>query len=204
MVHCKDTILKIRNKYSQKSNCSAPVPISTFMCMWAIYIFQRSICLFCCRKICGPILEIYKSLTDTWMWKLGLRSRNSQKRNTLMGFSLQCALALTWSSGWEPCPPPPAQPRWCPSCSPTTRIFRHLGNHASCSPTTGIFRHLGNPVTDERQPNRHLFRQIWECWTIFYGVCERGLSKGYKTHRIINFLQQTRPLWVFLCIWFKI
>ncbi len=47
-------------------------PISTFMCLWAISIFPQSICLFCCRKICGPILRIYKSLTDTWMWKLGL------------------------------------------------------------------------------------------------------------------------------------
>ncbi len=26
------------------------VPISTFMWLWAIYIFPRSICLFCCRK----------------------------------------------------------------------------------------------------------------------------------------------------------
>jgi hypothetical protein len=33
----------------------------TFMCLWAIYIFPWSICLFCCRKICGPILGIYKS-----------------------------------------------------------------------------------------------------------------------------------------------
>ncbi len=34
-----------------------------------------------CRDICGQILGIYKSVTDTWMWKLGLRPRNSQKRN---------------------------------------------------------------------------------------------------------------------------
>jgi hypothetical protein len=34
------------------------------------------------QEICGPILGIYKSPTDTWMWKLGLRPRNSQKRNT--------------------------------------------------------------------------------------------------------------------------
>ncbi len=49
------------------------------MCLWAIYtyIFPRSVCLFCCRKICGPMLEIYKTLTDTWMWKLCLRPRNS-------------------------------------------------------------------------------------------------------------------------------
>jgi hypothetical protein len=25
-------------------------PISTFMCLWAIYIFPGSICLFCCKK----------------------------------------------------------------------------------------------------------------------------------------------------------
>ncbi len=34
------------------------------------------------QEICGPILGIYKSLTDTSMWKLGLRPRNSQERNS--------------------------------------------------------------------------------------------------------------------------
>jgi hypothetical protein len=77
--HCKNTIPKIRNKYFQKRNCTATVTISTFMCLWLIYIFQRLICLFCCRKICGLILGIYNTRTDTWMWKLGLRPRNSQK-----------------------------------------------------------------------------------------------------------------------------
>jgi hypothetical protein len=33
------------------------------------------------EEICGPILGIYKSLIDTGMWKLGLKPRNSQKRN---------------------------------------------------------------------------------------------------------------------------
>jgi hypothetical protein len=34
------------------------------------------------QEICGPILGIYKSLTDTRMWKQGQRPRNSQKRDT--------------------------------------------------------------------------------------------------------------------------
>ncbi len=80
VLHCKETIPKIRKKYSQKRNCAVSVPICTFLFLWAIYIFPRSVCLFCCRKICGPIMGIYKSLTDTWMWKLGLR----------LGFLLPC------------------------------------------------------------------------------------------------------------------
>ncbi len=36
---------------------------------------------FLLEEICGLMLGIYKSLTDIWMWKLGLRPRNSQKRN---------------------------------------------------------------------------------------------------------------------------
>ncbi len=31
------------------------------------------------QEICGPILGIYKSLTNTWMWKLGLWPRNPEK-----------------------------------------------------------------------------------------------------------------------------
>ncbi len=34
------------------------------------------------EEICRPILGLNKSLTDTWMLKLGLRPRYSQKRNT--------------------------------------------------------------------------------------------------------------------------
>ncbi len=39
-----------RNKYSQKKNIRVSVPISTFMRLWVIYIFPRSVCLFCWRK----------------------------------------------------------------------------------------------------------------------------------------------------------
>ncbi len=67
------TVPKIWNKHSQKRNCAAPGRIPTFLFMWAIYIFPWSVCLFCCRKIGGPKVGIYRLLTDTWMWKLGLR-----------------------------------------------------------------------------------------------------------------------------------
>ncbi len=49
------------------------LPVLTLIYLWEIYIFQGSVCLFCCWEICGPILGLYKSLTDTWMWKFGLK-----------------------------------------------------------------------------------------------------------------------------------
>ncbi len=63
--HCKDTIPKISNKYSQKRNCVTTVPIPTFMFLWAIYIFPQSVCLFCCRKIGGLIVGIYIDRSNT-------------------------------------------------------------------------------------------------------------------------------------------
>ncbi len=41
------------------------------------------------QEICGLILGIYKSLTDTWMWKLGLRPRNSPK--VIHKWDLRCS-----------------------------------------------------------------------------------------------------------------
>ncbi len=91
--------------YSHKLNCYFQniiikfcLPVPTLKYLWDIYIFPESVCLFWCREICGPILGIFKSLTDTWMRKLGLRPRNSQKRNIQKGFSLQCMPESTSSS----------------------------------------------------------------------------------------------------------
>ncbi len=83
--HCKDKMPKIWNKYSQKRNIGATVPISTFICLWANYIFSRWVCLFCWRKYVDRSWE-YINRPQThecgnWGWGCAIPRKGIYKRN---------------------------------------------------------------------------------------------------------------------------
>ncbi len=70
-----------------------------------LYIFPRSVCLFCCRKIGGRDRgNMYKSLTDTWMRKLAMRPRSSfsgiYKSELLCSVRVWCMLLRIGESAW--------------------------------------------------------------------------------------------------------
>ncbi len=73
VLHCKDKIPKFQNKYSQKRNIGVAVPISTFMRLWVIYIFSRSVSLFCWRKYVDRSWDyINRSQAhECWSWGWG-------------------------------------------------------------------------------------------------------------------------------------
>jgi hypothetical protein len=65
--HCKEPVPKIGNIYYQTRNCAVTVPISNFhihVSVSELYIPTIDLPILV-QKICGPILGIYKSLTDT-------------------------------------------------------------------------------------------------------------------------------------------
>ncbi len=67
------------------------LPVPTLMYL-EIYIFPGSVCLFCCRKICGPILGIYKSLqtNECWNWDWG----RAIPRKGIYKWDFRCSVEL--------------------------------------------------------------------------------------------------------------
>ncbi len=74
--HCKDKIPRFRNKEYRGLSPNFHIHVS----VRDLYIATIGVPILL-EEICRPILGLYKSLTDTWMLKLRLRPRYSQKRN---------------------------------------------------------------------------------------------------------------------------
>ncbi len=74
------TVPKMQNIYSQNWNCMALFPV---WLLWAIYIFPGSV-------IGRPILGIYKSLTETWMWNIG-RQNIIKHCNSVLEITRPCS-----------------------------------------------------------------------------------------------------------------
>ncbi len=70
------------------------VPISTFMCLWANYIFPRWVCLFCWRKYVDRSWE-YINCSQThecvnWGWGRPIPRKGIYKRNCRCSVGYNC------------------------------------------------------------------------------------------------------------------
>ena len=110
----KDTIPKLELYIPRKGTAQPQFQIlHSCFCVQYIYIFSRSVCIFCCRKIGGLMVRIYKPLTDTGMWKLGLRPRSSFSVNTFQFNLFEVRTEYTE----------------CQAFSPVVRIGKGRGSH---------------------------------------------------------------------------
>ncbi len=94
-IHTRSKFHSIFFLVSKKRQCIAKTLYRKFetniprndLCGFVLYSYihvsvSGLVCLFCCSKIDGPIVAIFKSLTDTRIWKLGTRPRSFISGNT--------------------------------------------------------------------------------------------------------------------------
>ncbi len=76
-MNCKDTIPKIRTNVPRKvtARLQSRFLHSSCSCERFIYSSDRSAYFAAGKHAGGPKVRIYRPITDTWMWKLGLRAR---------------------------------------------------------------------------------------------------------------------------------
>jgi len=105
----------VKSSYTQRNNtqnskqifpekdCATTVPISTFMWLWAIYIFPPSICLLCCRKYVDRSWEnINRSQTHeygNWDWGRAIPRKGIHK------WDFRCSVVHSLLPGFSPFPP---------------------------------------------------------------------------------------------------
>ncbi len=95
--HCKDKMPKIWNKYSQKRNIGASVPIYTFMCLWANYIFPRWVCLFCWRKYVDWSWE-YINQSKILNVEIGAEAALFPEKEYINGIAVAVQYSISYSS----------------------------------------------------------------------------------------------------------
>ncbi len=90
--HCNENPLYV---FLSAGNSAASVPISTFMCLWAIYIVLDRSTYFLRQN------RETDRLTDVWMWELGLRPRYSFSRNICFEISVFCLCSAICYDSWR-------------------------------------------------------------------------------------------------------
>ncbi len=67
------------------------------MCLWAIYVFPLIDLLILLQEICGPILGIYKSLTDTLNVEIGTEAAQIPRKG-IHKWDFHCSAGKAWST----------------------------------------------------------------------------------------------------------